>query len=32
MNKTDLIDAVAADTGLAKSDATKAIESVVGNL
>ena len=32
MNKTDLIDAVASDAGLAKLDATKAIESVVGNI
>lgn len=29
MNKTDLIDAVANDTGLSKADATKALESVV---
>ena len=32
MNKTELIDAVASETGLGKSDATKAIESVVENI
>ena len=29
MNKTELIDAVAHDTGLARTDATRAIESVI---
>ena len=32
MNKTELIDAVANETGLGKADATKAIESVVENI
>lgn len=28
MNKSDLVDAVAADTGLTKSDATKAVDAL----
>ena len=32
MNKTELIEAVANDTGLAKSDTTRAIESVMDNI
>ena len=32
MNKAELIDAVAADTGLGKSDASKAVESIFNNI
>jgi DNA-binding protein HU-beta len=32
VNKAELIDAVAADTGLAKSDASKAAESIFNNI
>jgi DNA-binding protein HU-beta len=32
MNKTDLIDAVAGDVGLQKTDSAKAIESVLGHI
>lgn len=32
MNKGDLIDAVAADTGLSKADATRAVESVIASV
>lgn len=32
MNKGDLIDAVAADTGLSKADATRAVESVLASI
>jgi DNA-binding protein HU-beta len=32
MNKGDLIDAVTADTGLSKADATRAVESVLASI
>ena len=32
MNKAELIDAVSADTGLNKSDASKAVESIFNNI
>jgi DNA-binding protein HU-beta len=32
MNKGDLIDAVAADAGLSKADATRAVDSVIASI
>lgn len=32
MNKGDLIDAVAEDTGLSKADATRAVDSVINSI
>jgi DNA-binding protein HU-beta len=32
MNKTELVDAIAADSGLTKTDAAKALDAFVGNV
>ena len=32
MNKTELIDSIANDTGLARTDATRAVEALVANI